>query len=59
MGEGRNMKKEIYPKLFTWLFVGLLITFIGGYSLSLNQQLMYSLLTIGYILKIRMMSRKD
>lgn len=43
------MKKEIYPKLFTWLFVGLLITFIGGYSLSLNQELMYPLLTIGYI----------
>ena len=35
--------KEIYPKIFTWLFIGLLITFITGYSLSMNPSLLYNL----------------
>lgn len=35
--------KEIYPKVFTWLFIGLLITFVTGYSLSLNPSLIYNL----------------
>lgn len=35
--------KEVYPKVFTWLFVGLLVTFITGYSLSLNKELLYGL----------------
>ncbi len=38
-------KKELYPKVFTWLFVGLLITFMTGYSLSLNEQLTYNILS--------------
>lgn len=33
--------RDIYPKVFTWLFIGLLITFITGYSLSLNPNLLY------------------
>lgn len=40
---------EIYPKVFTWLCVGLLITFISGYALSLNTDLMISALTVGVI----------
>lgn len=40
-------KTELYPKMFTWLFVGLLITFASGYALSLNQSLMYQVLAIG------------
>lgn len=32
-------RKELYPQVFTWLFVGLLITFLTGYSLSLNLDL--------------------
>lgn len=32
---------DVYPKVFTWLFIGLLITFITGYSLSLNRDLLY------------------
>lgn len=32
-------KRELYPKVFTWLFVGLLVTFITGYALSLNLDL--------------------
>lgn len=40
-------KKELYPKVFTWLFVGLLVTFITGYALSLNFGLVSDLLTGG------------
>lgn len=42
-------KTELYPKMFTWLFVGLLITFASGYALSLNQMLMLKVLTLGII----------
>ncbi len=40
-------KNELYPKVFTWLFIGLLVTFITGYSLSINMGLLSSLLTGG------------
>lgn len=38
-------KNELYPKVFMWLFVGLLVTFITGYSLSLNEELTYKLIS--------------
>ena len=38
-------KNEIYPKVFLWLFVGLLVTFLTGYSISLNPTMVYNLLT--------------
>lgn len=31
---------EVYPKMFTWLFIGLLITFASGYALSQNLSLL-------------------
>mgnify|MGYP004541729269 CR=1 FL=1 len=45
---GIKLKKEsvimeenrLYPRMFTWLFVGLMITFISGYCLSLNETLL-------------------
>lgn len=40
-------KNELYPKVFTWLFIGLLVTFITGYALSINMGLLSSLLTGG------------
>ena len=40
---------KIYSKVFMWLFVGLTITFIGGYALSLNSELCYQVLKIGII----------
>lgn len=43
------MKNEIYPKMFCWLFIGLLITFVSGYCLSLNETLLYSILKVGII----------
>lgn len=42
-------QNKIYSKMFTWLFVGLMITFISGYSLSLNLNLLYSVLSLGII----------
>ena len=38
-----NENNEVYPKMFTWLFIGLLITFVSGYSLSMNGPLMYNI----------------
>lgn len=37
------MLKENYSKIFTWLFIGLIITFVTGYSLSLNTDLAITL----------------
>ena len=33
-------ENRLYPRMFTWLFVGLMITFISGYCLSLNETLL-------------------
>ncbi len=40
---------KIYPKMFTWLFVGLFITFASGYGLSLAPALAAKVLAIGVI----------
>ena len=36
---------ELFPKVFTWLFIGLLITFVSGYALYLNESLLFSLMS--------------
>lgn len=43
------MENKSYAKMFLWLFIGLLITFVGGYSLSLNEVLLSNILMVGYI----------
>lgn len=43
------MKNQIYSKVFSWLFIGLMITFVSGYCLSLNEVLLYQILSIGVI----------
>jgi len=40
---------QLYPKMFTWLFIGLLTTFVTGYSLSQNIVLMKNILSIGIL----------
>lgn len=40
---------NIYNRMFTWLFLGLFTTFISGYSLSLNQELLYTIASVGLI----------
>ena len=42
-------ENELYPKLFTWLFIGLLISFATGYILSTNEILAIKTLSIGII----------
>ena len=44
-----NSNSELYPKMFTWLFIGLLITFASGYALTLNIPLMLNVLSIGIL----------
>ncbi len=33
------MSKSIMPKVFMWMFIGLLVTFGTGYLVSLNQNM--------------------
>mgnify|MGYP003306668008 CR=1 FL=1 len=40
-------ENELYPKMFTWLFVGLLVSFVTGYVLSMNEILAAKLLSVG------------
>lgn len=42
-------ENRIYSKMFNWLFIGLMITFISGYCLSLNENLLISILSVGII----------
>ena len=44
-----NENNEVYPKMFTWLFIGLLITFATGYALSMNINMMLNILAIGVL----------
>ncbi len=43
------MDTKVYSKMFMWLFIGLLITFLSGYCLSLNETLLVSVLSIGIL----------
>ena len=38
---------ELYPKMFTWLFIGILISYITGYVLSTNISLAAQILSVG------------
>lgn len=44
-----NLNTELYPKMFTWLFIGLLVTFASGYALTLNKELMIQVLAVGIL----------
>lgn len=44
-----NQNTELYPKMFTWLFIGLLITFATGYALSMNESMMLNILAFGVV----------
>lgn len=43
------MENKVYSKMFGWLFIGLIITFVSGYCLALNDVLLSSVLSIGII----------
>lgn len=42
-------ENRVYSKMFTWMFVGLMITYLAGYCLSLNLTLLSNILSIGII----------
>lgn len=43
------MVNNTYQKMFYWLFLGLVLTFVIGYALSLNEALALKVLAIGVI----------
>ena len=48
-GERMKENNDLYPRMFTWLFIGLLVTFATGYALSMNEEMMISLLALGVL----------
>ncbi len=38
-------RKSLLPKVFMWLFIGILVTFVGGFLISENSSMMESLIT--------------
>ena len=48
-GEKMKQTTELYTKMFTWLFIGLLITFATGYALSMNESMMLNILAFGIL----------
>ena len=50
------MVNNTYQKMFYWLFLGLVLTFVIGYALSLNEALALKVLAIGVMgIRIRKM----
>ena len=37
------MKNNLYSKMFMWMFVGLMITFLTGYYVSTNPNMLYNI----------------
>ncbi|MDD3340725.1 MAG: Bax inhibitor-1/YccA family protein [Bacilli bacterium] len=46
------MHTKVYPKTFLWLFAGLLITFLTGYFVGFNPNMLYNIANMWYILII-------
>ena len=45
------MDNKVMPKVFLWMFIGLLVTFITGYIVSINKNMLQSVFsTSGYII---------
>lgn len=42
------MNKNIFVKVFAWMFLGLLVTFGTGYFVSTNENMLYSIFSKGY-----------
>ena len=38
-----NKENNVFPKVFLWMFIGLLITFITGCTVSLNENMVYNI----------------
>lgn len=42
------MENKLIPKVFLWMTLGLLVTFITGYCISLNEKMIMSIFTKGF-----------
>ena len=43
---------EILKKVFGWMFIGLLVTFVTGYVVSINPNMFYSMINSYLLLAI-------
>ena len=43
------MENKVYSKMFLWLFIGLLVTFLSGFYLSINEMLLIKVLSVGLL----------
>ena len=41
------MEKKLYPKVFIWMFIGLLVTFLTGFFVSTNENMLMSIFSGG------------
>jgi len=41
--------KTVLPKVFSWMFVGLMVTFLTGYVVSLNPNMLINVLSSGFL----------
>lgn len=41
------MIKNSYPKVFMWMFIGLLVTFVTGFTVSINENMLSSIFSTG------------
>lgn len=41
------MEKKLYPKVFMWMFIGLLVTFLTGFFVSTNENMLMSIFSGG------------
>lgn len=42
------MENQIYTKVYGWMFIGLFISFLTGYFLSLNEEIVYTVMLTNY-----------
>lgn len=41
------MENKILSKVFLWMFIGLLVTFVTGYTVSVNENMLYNIFSEG------------
>lgn len=41
------MENKLYSKMFLWMFIGLLVTFVTGFYVSTNENMLYNILNTG------------
>ena len=41
------MEKSVYPKIFMWMFIGLLITFGTGYFVATSEEMLTAVFSSG------------